>query len=161
VRGLSKSDLPYYVIKKDTQKNIVYVSSNPAEQQALTKSLSLSGLHLPTIQPEELQNYTNLSLRTRHLGQLEPIQALKLNKNGTGLYLVNYPLEITAKIVSAIRQGQLVETEIINLLSDFIILSRSVKLNVGSSAVLDILEMAKASSNPHFWSLAGGFFGDG
>jgi tRNA-specific 2-thiouridylase len=82
VRGLSKSDLPYYVIKKDTQKNIVYVSSNPAEQQALTKSLSLSGLHLPTIQPEELQNYTNLSLRTRHLGQLEPIQALKLNKNG-------------------------------------------------------------------------------
>lgn len=91
--------------------------------------------------------------------QLSSSQSLpiKLNKNGTGLYLVNYPLEITAKIVSAIRQGQLVETEIINLLSDFIILSRSVKLNVGSSAVLDILEMAKASSNPHFWSLAGGF----
>lgn len=78
----SGDDLPYYVIKKDVNKNIVYVSSNPTEKEALTKKLSLSDPHFPTINPEELKNYTNLSLRTRHLGQLEPIQTLKLNKSG-------------------------------------------------------------------------------
>ncbi len=99
--------------------------------------------------------------KQQHTVQLKNGQSLplKLNKGGNGLYLVNYPVEFIAQIVNAIRQNKLPEVEIISLLSDFIILSRSSKLGVGSAAILDILEMSKSSLNPHFWSLAGSFLG--
>ncbi len=81
------ANLPYYVIKKDTPNNIVYVSSDPTFKDSLTQQIKLSGIHLPTIQPEELTQYSNLSLRTRHLGKLEPISTLKLNNQTLTLTL--------------------------------------------------------------------------
>lgn len=97
--------------------------------------------------------------KSRHILQLKNKEnlPLKLNRNGTGLYLTDYPVEFIAQIITAIRNNKLPETEILNLLADFIILSRSSKLSVGSFAVLDILKITNSSLNPHFWSLAGGF----
>ncbi len=151
-------------LQKEFRLNQI-LNSYQKEQSAaknLTWQVPIDFVSPPNLQTPDLQS-PNLKpfllQKQKHIIQLKPNQNLpiKLNQNGTGLYLVNYPLEMLAQIINTIRQGELPETEIISLLSDFIILSRSSKLNVGSPAVLEILNMAKLSLNPHFWSLAGGF----
>lgn len=67
-------ELPYYVVKKDTKSNIVYVSSDPNHRDSYTNQIKLSDVHLPTISPQEITQYSNLSLRIRHLGKLEEIE---------------------------------------------------------------------------------------
>ncbi len=74
------NDLPYYVIKKDTKKNIVYVSSDPTEKDAYTDEITLEDIHFPTITPKELEEYSNLNLRIRHLGKLEEVNSVELDK---------------------------------------------------------------------------------
>jgi tRNA-specific 2-thiouridylase len=68
------AELPYYVVKKDTKQNIVYVSSDPNHKNSYTNQIKLSDIHFPTISPDELNQYNNLSLRIRHLGKLEVIE---------------------------------------------------------------------------------------
>lgn len=146
-------------LQKEFRYGQILNSYKKAQSQAknLIWQVPIDFVYSPESKTSALQPF--LLQKQKHIIQLKANQDLpiKLNKNGAGLYLVNYPLEITAKIITAIRQNQLLETEIINLLSDFTILSRATKLNDGSSAVLEILEMASSSLNPHFWSTAGGF----
>jgi tRNA-specific 2-thiouridylase len=70
-------NLPYYVIKKDVAKNIVYVSSDISSKEAWVDAVTLTDCHLPTATDIEAPKYKDLSLRTRHLGKLEDIKSIK------------------------------------------------------------------------------------
>ncbi len=77
----SSSGLPHYVVGKDLAKNVLYVSNHIESLTSATNQIKLSDPHFISIQPEELQRYTNLSLRVRHLGELYSIQSLNLSDN--------------------------------------------------------------------------------
>lgn len=79
----SSKDLPYYVTSKDVSKNIVYVSSDISAKEVWTDTVTLTDVHLPTITTDELKEYKNLKLRTRHLGKLEVIESTTEVENGS------------------------------------------------------------------------------
>ncbi|MBR3252966.1 tRNA 2-thiouridine(34) synthase MnmA [Candidatus Saccharibacteria bacterium] len=58
--------LPYYVVKKDLAKNIVYVSRNLNNKHVWTKQLELKDVVLRN------KKIDNLTVRLRHLGELIP-----------------------------------------------------------------------------------------
>lgn len=66
--GEVNTGLPYYVVKKDLGKNIVYVSRNLNSDLAWVDELRLKDILLRA--PEALRN--KYSVRLRHLGQLIP-----------------------------------------------------------------------------------------
>lgn len=79
-------DLPYYVTSKDTSKNIVHVSSDILAKEAWTDSITITDVHMPTILEGEVNDFNDLSLRTRHLGALEQIKSL--DKTGDKEYTI-------------------------------------------------------------------------
>lgn len=63
--------LPYYVVKKDLAKNLVYVSKNLNHGVLWTKSLQLENLHYRAGRSAaEISNCSNLQARLRHRGAL-------------------------------------------------------------------------------------------
>ncbi|HRV75967.1 MAG: tRNA 2-thiouridine(34) synthase MnmA [Candidatus Nomurabacteria bacterium] len=82
----TSADLPYYVVKKDTNKNIVYVSSDLNSTDLWVNKITLTDVHLPTINENEINDYKNLTLRYRHLGKLENIHTLL--KSGAKEYII-------------------------------------------------------------------------
>ncbi|MBQ3440917.1 tRNA 2-thiouridine(34) synthase MnmA [Candidatus Saccharibacteria bacterium] len=64
--GEVNTGLPYYVVKKDLDRNIVYVSRNLNDKNVWAKQLELKDVILRN---EEINN---LTVRLRHLGELIP-----------------------------------------------------------------------------------------
>ena len=64
--GELNTGLPYYVVKKDLDRNIVYVSRNLNDKNVWAKQLELKDVILRN---EEINN---LTVRLRHLGELIP-----------------------------------------------------------------------------------------
>jgi tRNA-specific 2-thiouridylase len=117
--GLSLSsgnELPYYVVSKDTQKNTVYVSSDISSDEVWVDQVKLTDCHFPTIQPDELSNYANLSLRTRHLGKLESIGSVNYTENG----IITIKLKEKIKTPASGQTGVVYSNEGLVILSGFI-----------------------------------------
>lgn len=64
--GEVNSGLPYYVVKKDLTKNIVYVSRNLNDENVWVDELKLKDIIIRT------EHIKNCSVRLRHLGELIP-----------------------------------------------------------------------------------------
>lgn len=64
--GEVNSGLPYYVVKKDLAKNIVYVSRNLNDENVWVDELKLKDIIIRT------EHIKNCSVRLRHLGELIP-----------------------------------------------------------------------------------------
>lgn len=63
--------LPYYVVKKDLSKNIIYVSKNLNYKSLWTKELKLEDLHLRNgLTLEEIAGLPDLKVRLRHRAPL-------------------------------------------------------------------------------------------
>lgn len=62
--------LPYYVVKKDLERNVVYVSRNLNHDQLWTKELKLTDLYLRG----GVQTSGSLSVRLRHRSPLIPVE---------------------------------------------------------------------------------------
>lgn len=63
--------LPYYVVKKDLSKNLVYVSRNLNHPELWANQLTLTDLHLRDGRtPADLAKISNLTVRLRHRGEL-------------------------------------------------------------------------------------------
>jgi len=76
--------LPYYVVKKDLARNIVYVSKNLNHPALWTSTLQLEDLHLrDNLTPTELAKLSDLKVRLRHRAELINV---KVRARG-GLYL--------------------------------------------------------------------------
>lgn len=71
------TNLPFYVTSKDVKSNIVYVSSDISAKEVWTDTITLTDIHLPTISVDEIINYPDLTLRTRHLGNLEEVDSIE------------------------------------------------------------------------------------
>jgi len=68
--------LPYYVVKKDLSKNLVYVSRNLNHPELWSDQLALTDLHLRDgLTPADLAQLTNLTVRLRHRGELIKVAA--------------------------------------------------------------------------------------
>lgn len=110
------SDLPYYVVKKDIHKNIIYVSSNLSSKELWTKQIILTDCHLPTATEEEVLSMDDLSLRTRHLGQLEGVQSVE--KTGQKEYTIT--LKEEAKKPASGQTGVIYTNQGLVLLAGFV-----------------------------------------
>lgn len=67
--------LPYYVVAKDLDQNIIYVSRNLNHASLWTQTLSLEDLHLRGgLTPAALATLGNLQVRLRHRAPLIPTQ---------------------------------------------------------------------------------------
>lgn len=67
--------LPYYVVGKDTKKNIVYVSKDLNHKNLWTDQITLENLHLRNnLTISNLSHFSNLTVRTRHRGELLPVE---------------------------------------------------------------------------------------
>lgn len=76
--------LPYYVIKKDLARNIVYVSKNLNSAELWTKELKLEDLHLRNgLTLEELVKLPGLKVRLRHRAELISVKT----RSQDGLWL--------------------------------------------------------------------------
>ncbi len=63
--------LPYYVVKKDLQRNIVYVSKNLNHENLWTRELKLEDLHLRNgLTVDGLMKVSDLQVRLRHRSEL-------------------------------------------------------------------------------------------
>lgn len=109
-------NLPYYVTSKNTEKNIVYVSSDISAEEVWTDSITLSDVHLPTELELQLPKYKNLSLRTRHLGKLEEV--ISLQKTADKQYTVKLKQQI--KTPAAGQTGVIYTQDELVLLAGFI-----------------------------------------
>ena len=67
--------LPYYVVKKDLEKNIVYVSKNLNEKNLWTKEMKLNNLLF-----REIPEGTDVEVRLRHRAPLIPAKLTFKNK---------------------------------------------------------------------------------
>ncbi len=70
IKGEVNDGMPYYVVKKDTEKNIVYVSKNLNDEHIWTDKLELKDVLLR--QPEDKLNKKQLLARLRHRAPLIP-----------------------------------------------------------------------------------------
>ena len=75
--------LPYYVVSKDMDRNIVYVSQNLKDESMWRSKILLSDVHWIGAEPE---HGTNVQVRMRHRGELLPAiyegsGSLKLNES--------------------------------------------------------------------------------
>ena len=75
------SDTPYYVVKKDVKKNIVYVSKNLNHKELWTKELSLRDIFMRT---KVSKTMTPVLVRLRHRAPLIPAEF-----DGKKLYFEN------------------------------------------------------------------------
>jgi tRNA-uridine 2-sulfurtransferase len=112
----SGKDIPYYVVKKDVKNNIVYVSCDISSKEIWVNKIKLKDCHFPTIQPQELSDYSNLSLRTRHLGKLEEIESTTEVKNGQ----VSVKLKENIKCPASGQTGVIYTSDGLVLVSGFI-----------------------------------------
>ena len=64
--------LPYYVVKKDLEKNIVYVSRNLNSAELWTKELALKEVFIRGSKTEEIEKNTEIQVRLRHRAPLIP-----------------------------------------------------------------------------------------
>ena len=64
--------LPYYVVKKDLEKNIVYVSRNLNSAELWTKELVLKEVFIRGGKTEEIEKNTEIQVRLRHRAPLIP-----------------------------------------------------------------------------------------
>lgn len=67
-KGVVNDGMPYYVVKKDTAKNILYVSKNLNHKAIWTKELTLRDIFMRTELPEK----SKVSVRLRHRAPLVP-----------------------------------------------------------------------------------------
>lgn len=70
-KGEVNTGLPYYVVKKDLTKNIVYVSRNLNDAHIWTDRLELKDILIRTMDGS-CRSVNNLLVRLRHLGELIP-----------------------------------------------------------------------------------------
>ncbi|MBR2864588.1 tRNA 2-thiouridine(34) synthase MnmA [Candidatus Saccharibacteria bacterium] len=74
--------LPYYVVKKDIEKNLVYVSANLNHQELWTKKLELKDVILRDLMVMQGEQNTEIQVRLRHRAPLIPAQLeIEHNKN--------------------------------------------------------------------------------
>lgn len=67
--------LPYYVVKKDLNKNLVYVSRDLNHPELWADQLTLTDLHLRNnLTPADLARLPDLTVRLRHRGELIHVQ---------------------------------------------------------------------------------------
>jgi tRNA-specific 2-thiouridylase len=76
--------LPYYVTSKDMKKNIVYVTSDLADERLWTETLTLTSPHWINGAPKA---GNKLQVRTRHRAKLIPCTIVKLEANKVVLQL--------------------------------------------------------------------------
>ena len=79
----SSQDLPYYVTSKNITKNTIYVTSDISATEVWIDQVKLTDCHFISIHPDDISDYSSLSLRTRHLGKLEAIQKIELGSNNS------------------------------------------------------------------------------
>ncbi len=88
--------LPYYVVDKDIQKNIVYVSKNLNHENLWANQITLDNLHLRNhLTVSDLSQLPDLTVRTRHRGELIPVQANSLQQSS--------PDELTFSLTKSTR----------------------------------------------------------
>ena len=78
-KGVVNDGMPYYIVKKDTKKNIVYVSKNLNDENLWTDKLKLKDILLRTELPKK-----NVLIRLRHRAPLIPAKF-----DGDTLYFEN------------------------------------------------------------------------
>lgn len=88
--------LPYYVVGKDMDKNLVFVTTNLQDDRLWHSELTLAGPHWINTEPMSDQIY---QVRTRYRAELIPVQSLRQLDNG------NWHIEL-AEDVRAITPGQ-------------------------------------------------------
>ena len=79
----SSQDLPYYVTSKNITENTIYVTSDISATEVWIDQVKLTDCHFISIHPDDISDYSSLSLRTRHLGKLEAIQKIDLGSNNS------------------------------------------------------------------------------
>ncbi len=80
--GKVSDGLPYYVVKKDLEKNIVYVSKNLNSAELWTNYLTLSNMiYRGKTTPESLAHSDNLTVRLRHRAELVPVKVEIINQS--------------------------------------------------------------------------------
>lgn len=84
--------LPYYVVGKDIEKNIVYVSQNLNNQAMWLDRFNLTDVHWIDKAPNSLDG---LTVRIRHRGDLLPITKLDINETVVSITLNNPERAIT------------------------------------------------------------------
>jgi tRNA-specific 2-thiouridylase len=84
---------PYYVVKKDLKKNILYVTKNPDDKSLMTKEIQIHSIN----ELISLSAYKHVSLlgRFRHQGELVPLTVSKI-KNGLYRVIFNKPQKAVA-----------------------------------------------------------------
>jgi tRNA-specific 2-thiouridylase len=87
--------LPYYVTHKDMDKNIVYVTTDPSDNDLWSSTIKGSEAHWINQPPEDGKTY---QVRTRHLGSLTDCKLIKIDK-------YNYEIKL-AKDKRALAPGQ-------------------------------------------------------
>lgn len=70
-KGVVNDGMPYYVVKKDVGRNIVYVSKNLNHEAIWTKELKLKDVFLRSTANQKKGSY-NVSVRLRHRAPLVP-----------------------------------------------------------------------------------------
>lgn len=74
--------LPFYVVKKDLARNIVYVSKNLNHESLWTDQLALEDLHLRNqLTVKDLTALPDLKVRLRHRAELVPAQVVDRSKD--------------------------------------------------------------------------------
>lgn len=97
--------LPYYVVSKDLERNLVYVSRNLNHEQLWSQQLQLEDLHLrDQLSLDELTHLPELKVRLRHRAPLLPARLLAatqqlefaepIKKPATGQSVVFYDGEV-------------------------------------------------------------------
>lgn len=77
--------LPYYVVKKDLSKNLVYVSRDLNHPELWADQLALTDLHLRNCRTlADLAKIPDLTVRLRHRGELLPVTARVAETNTRG-----------------------------------------------------------------------------
>lgn len=87
-KGLGLSGGPWYVVRKNTRDNVIYVSNGYDTPMQYGREVALQELHWISMPPPSLQTGAHVAFKTRHTPQFADAR-LTLDSDGSGATLVS------------------------------------------------------------------------